>query len=102
MIDRATRKFYAKPLKTRTATETRDAVMKMLNEAQATQTIKEMSMDSASEFLSAEMRTMLQGLGPRDQDGYETNQDGVVTHVKPPGRESRQDISDLDSKNGYF
>ena len=102
MIDRATRKFYAKPLKTRTATETRDAVMKMLREAGATQTIKEMSMDSASEFLSAEMRTMLQGLGPRDQDGYETNQDGVVTHVKPPGRESRQDISDLDSKIGIF
>ena len=93
MIDRATRKLYAEPLKTKTAEETRDAVLKMLREAEATKTIKEMSMDSASEFLSAEMRAMLQKLGPRELDGYPTNEDGVVTHVKPPGRESRQDLS---------
>ena len=40
------------------------------------------------------MRTALRGLG--------LNDDGVTTHVKPPGRESRQDISDLDSKMGIF
>jgi hypothetical protein len=27
---------------------------------------------------------------------------GVTTHVKPPGRESRQDIADLDNKMGIF
>ena len=102
MIDRATRKLYVEPLKTKTAEETRDAVLKMLEKAEATKTIKEMSMDSASEFLSAEMRAMLQKLGPRELDGYPTNEDGVVTHVKPPGRESRQDIADLDAKMGNF
>ena len=59
MIDRATRKFWAEPLKTRSAGETKDAVLKMLHDAQATETIKEMSMDSASEFLSAEMKAAL-------------------------------------------
>ena len=94
MIDRATRKFFARPLKTRAAGETRDAVLSMLREAEATETIKEMSMDSASEFLSAEMRNELRKLGP--------NAGGISTHMKPPNRESRQDIADLDSKMGIF
>ena len=51
-------------------------------------------MDSASEFLSADMRDFLRRLGP--------NEDGVTIHVKAPDRASRQDISDLDSKMGVF
>ena len=53
-----------------------------------------MSMDSASEFLSQDMRDFLRRLGP--------NEDGVTIHVKAPDRASRQDISDLDSKMGVF
>lgn len=66
----------------------------MLREAEATETIKEMSMDSATEYLSAEMTEALRTLGP--------NENGVTIHVKPPGRESRQDIADLDSKMCIF
>ena len=40
------------------------------------------------------MKAALRTLGP--------NENGVTTHVKPPGRESRQDTSDLDSKIDIF
>ena len=65
----------------------------ILRSADATDKIKELSCDSASEFLGKEMRDALARLGPPDQGG-------VVLHVKPPGRAARQDIADLDSKMG--
>ena len=93
-LDRGTRMFYVRPLKTKRSGETVAALRSILQEANATDTIKEISFDSASEFLSADMRDFLARLGP--------NENGVTVHVKPPGRESRQDIADLDSKMGIF
>ena len=90
-IDRATRKFYAKALRTRSAEETRDALLEILREAGAMDTLQEISFDSASEFLSKEMTAALRTIGP--------NEHGVTIHVKPPGRESMNDIADLDASD---
>ena len=86
--------FYVRPLKSKRSDETVAALRDILVEANATDTIKEISFDSASEFLSAEMTAFLSRIG--------ANENGVTVHVKPPGRESRQDIADLDSTMGIF
>ena len=93
-LDRGTRKLSVRALKSKTVEETLAALTDILAKANATDTIKEMSMDSASEFLSQPMQNFLKRIGP--------NEGGVVTHVKAPDRASRQDISDLDSKMGIF
>ena len=82
VLDRATRKLWVEALKSKTVGETVAALRKILADAGATETIKEMSMDSASEFLSADMRSFLGRLGP--------NPDGVTIHVKAPDRASRK------------
>ena len=85
-IDRGTRKLYVRALKTNTSQETVAMLRDILQEAGATDTIKDISFDNASEYLSAEMRESLSRIGG--------DENGVTTHVKPPGRESRQDIAD--------
>ncbi len=49
-LDRGTREFFARGLRTRNAAETVAAVRDLLHEAKATDTIQEISFDSASEF----------------------------------------------------
>jgi len=93
-LDRGTRKLYVRALATKTSQETVAMLRDILQEAGATDTIKDISFDSASEYLSAEMREFLSRIGG--------NENGVTTHVKPPVRESRQDIADLDSQMGIF
>ena len=66
----------------------------ILATAGVTDKLKEISFDSASEFLSKDMRDFLRHIGP--------NENGVTIHVKQPNRDSRQDISDLDAKMGTF
>ncbi len=50
ILDRAPRKVWAEGLSTRSAGETKDAVLEMRRDAGARETIKELCMDSASGF----------------------------------------------------
>ena len=60
------------------------AVRDILHEAKAEEKIQQFSFDSASEFLSADMATMLRNLGPEEDrgEGGGVSLEGVVhAHV---------------------